>query len=75
MDLLDELKKIGGCTDYARSKNYYYEYHSCPDTGNNEKVMLDFTLKSDLTDDILRFGICPKCGLCIYHRDFNTKDF
>lgn len=74
-NLLRELKIIGKAKEFAETKNYYYDYHICPNTGENEKVMLDFTLKNDLTDEILRFGMCQKCGLCCYHKDYQGKDF
>lgn len=75
MDLLSELQKIKDCSDFVQTNNYYYDYHQCSATNSKQKVMLDFTLKNDLTDDILRFGICDKCRLCIYHKDYQGKDF
>lgn len=74
-ELLDELKSVASAKDFAESKNYYYDYHNCPSTGQNEKIMLDFTLKNDTTDKILRFGICKKCSLCFYHKDYEDKSF
>lgn len=75
MELLNELKNISNSTDFIETKNFYYEYHTCSKSGEKEKIMLDFTLKNDTSDKILRFGMCSKCGLCCYHNDFNAKDF
>ena len=74
-ELLDELKSTASAKDFVESKNYYYDYHNCSSTGQNEKIMLDFTLKNDTTDKILRFGICKKCRLCCYHKDYEDKNF
>lgn len=73
MDLLSKLKEVSKSTDFVETSNYYYQTHSC---NNNEvKVMLDFTLSNDRDDSILRFGICPHCGKCFYHKDFESKGF
>lgn len=73
MDLLSKLKEVSQTSDFAETKNYYFQTHLC----NNEevKVMLDYTLSNDKDDSILRFGICPRCGKCFYHKDFQSKGF
>lgn len=73
MELLSILKKVSGSTEFVESGNYYYEHHQCKD--GDVKVMLDFTLSNDMDDSILRFGICPHCGKCFYHKDFESKGF
>ncbi|MGN1319106.1 MAG: hypothetical protein ACI4VF_08815 [Lachnospirales bacterium] len=75
MELLDELRKIADCENFVESKNYYYDYHLCKLTGYKEKINLNFTLSNDMTDEILRFGSCKNCGLCIYHKDFQNNSF
>ena len=75
MELLDELKAISKAEDFLETKNYYYEYHLCKATGKKEKVQLDFILSNELTDKILKFGFCKECNLCIYHYDYNSKNF
>lgn len=75
MDLLEELKSIGGRACFEESPNYYFQRHICEKSGKEEKVMLDFTLGNDTTDKILRFGVCERCGKVFYHRDFSSKTF
>lgn len=75
MELLEKLKSIGSSSDFIESKNYYYDYHICASTNQKEKIQLDYTLANDLTDEIIRFGSCDKCGTCIYHKDYNGKSF
>lgn len=73
MDLLSKLKEISKVSDFEETKNYYFQTHLC---NNKEvKVMLDYTLSNDTDDNILRFGICPHCGKCFYHKDFQSKGF
>ena len=73
MELLEELKAVGKGTEFAESKNYYYENHLCEEKGGNEKVNLDFCLSSEMTDRILKFGKCPHCGIYFYHYDYDSK--
>lgn len=73
MDLLSILKETSNASDFVETSNYYFQNHSC---NNKEvKVMLDFTLSNDKDDSILRFGSCPQCGRCFYHKDFESKGF
>lgn len=73
MDLLSVLKEASASKEFIESKNYYFQTHMC---GSEEvKVMLDYTLSSDISDKILRFGVCPCCGKCFYHRDYESKGF
>lgn len=73
MDLLSKLKEVSQSSDFVETNNYYFQTHLC----NNEevKVMLDYTLSNDKDDSILRLGICPHCGKCFYHKDFESKGF
>lgn len=73
MDLLSKLKEVSASSEFTETKNYYFETHLC--NGNNVKVMLDYTLSNDRDDSILRFGICPECGRCFYHKDYESKGF
>ena len=75
MDLLSVLKEVSASKDFVESKNYYFQKHLCNSENTEVKVMLDYTLSSDLSDKILRFGICPHCGKCFYHRDYESKGF
>lgn len=75
MNLLKELKNINTVSDFTESSNFYYDYHNCSASGNKEKIMMDFTISNELTDEILKFGICDKCRLCIYHKDFKGSSF
>jgi hypothetical protein len=73
-DLLSYLKSTANIKSFAETKNYYFDYHNCAESGNNNvKIRLDYELSSDLDDAILRIGVCEKCGLCLYHKDFRSK--
>lgn len=73
MDLLSKIKEAAQASDFVETKNYYFQTHLC---NNDEvKVMLDYTLSNDKDDSILRLGICPHCGKCFYHKDFQSKGF
>lgn len=74
MELIEVLKDIGAKNEFVKSGNYYYERHICSD-GEEKKVMMDYTLSSDTTDKILRFGVCEDCGRVFYHNDFSSKSF
>ncbi len=54
--------------EFKSSSNYYFENHICKD-GNNKKIRMDNELSNDITDEILRFGVCRGCGVCFYHKD------
>ncbi len=75
MDLLSKLKEASASKDFVESRNYYFHTHLCDKAEEDVKVMLDYTLSTDLSDDILRFGVCPHCGKCFYHKDFESKSF
>lgn len=75
MDMLDKLKACNDIKKFINTSNYYFENHNCTKTGNNIKVQLNFTLSNDIDDNILRFGICPECGICFYHKDFQSKSW
>ena len=75
MDLLSVLKEASASKEFVESKNYYFQTHLCSSENAEVKVMLDYTLSSDLSDKILRFGVCPHCGKCFYHRDYESKGF
>ena len=73
MDLLEYIKRLSARRDFAESKNYYFETHSCPVVNEDIKIRMDYTFSTDIDDSILRLGICPHCGICYYHRDFASK--
>lgn len=74
MDYLALLKGFGADVEnYKETKNYYYENHICQATGDNKKVNLDYILSNELTDKVLRFGVCNSCKTCFYHYDFISK--
>ncbi len=76
MDLLQEIKDVfKNVEKFQESKNYYFEKHICEETGENKKVLLDFTLANETTDKILRFGYCEGCKTLFYHKDFSSKRF
>lgn len=75
MDLLSILKEASDSKEFKESKNYYFEKHNCHKKGEEVKVMLDYTLSTDLSDEILRFGKCAHCGVCFYHKDYESKSF
>lgn len=75
MDLLEKLRAFAQSKEFIESRNYYYDYHICSKTNEKEKISLDFTLSNDITDEIIRFGKCEKCGICIYHKDFQNNSF
>ena len=65
-NITEQFKKI---KTFVASKNYYFDDHICLD-GKIEKLYMDNTLSNDNSDSIVRYGICPKCGTCLYHNDF-----
>lgn len=76
MELINILKNIikqASC--FEKAKNFYFETHNCPKSGNNEKVNLNFKLSLDNTDKIMKFGICDKCKKVFYYYDFESNDF
>ncbi len=75
MDLIESLKELGGGKDYVETNNYYFQNHLCEADGKNKKIMLDYTLSSDVSDNIIRLGICRECGRIYYHRDFKDGSF
>ncbi|MDO5388688.1 MAG: hypothetical protein Q4F63_05580 [Clostridia bacterium] len=75
MDLLAKLKEAAASNEFVESKNYYFQRHICDSSGEEVKVMLDYTLSSQTSDEILRFGLCPCCGKCFYHKDYESKEF
>lgn len=73
-DLLEYIKTLKGITSFEETKNYYFDNHKCAKAGNESvRLRLDYTLSNDMDDAILRVGVCPECGLCLYHRDFQSK--
>lgn len=73
-DMLGYLKSLAGIKDFEQTKNYYFDNHKCSAAGNNTvRIRLDYTLSNDVDDAILRFGVCGDCGLCLYHKDFQSK--
>lgn len=75
MDMLQKLKECMNIKEFVNTSNYYYERHSCTVSHTQVKVQLDYTLSSDTDNDILRFGICPHCGICFYHKDVHNKNW
>ena len=73
MDLTDILRSAGRAESFAETSNYYYENHICKKSGHNIKVRLDYTLLYDVTEEIIRFGVCEDCNTCFYHRDFRSS--
>lgn len=74
MDILKAVQDIfKNSTDYIEVKNFYYENHKCEKNGNNKKVMLDFILSNETSDDIIRLGKCSECGKVFYHKDFKSN--
>ena len=74
MDLLKEITDIfGDVQNFTETKNYYFEKHNCEKTGEDKKILLDFTVGNETTDRIVRFGYCAKCKTLFYHRDFVSK--
>lgn len=73
MDLLTNLKQLKNTEHFINTSNFYFENHTCEKSGNTIKIRLDYVLSNEITDDILRFGICPDCGICFYHKDFQSK--
>ncbi|MBR1736772.1 MAG: hypothetical protein IJ736_07120 [Firmicutes bacterium] len=73
MDLLDIVKnnlKIEA--NIEESKNYYFENHNCPKTGDNIRINLDYKISCETSDEIIKIGKCPNCSAIIYHRDFES---
>lgn len=74
MDLLKEITDIfGDVQNFTETKNYYFEKHNCEKTGEDKKILLDFTVGNETTDRIVRFGYCTKCKTLFYHKDFVSK--
>ena len=73
MDLLNVLREAGKSKNYKKTSNFYYEDHICEKSGNTIRIRLDYMLSNELTDDVLRFGVCRECDTCFYHNDFQSK--
>lgn len=73
MDLLEILRNTGKeCKDFKESKNYFYEYHICPQNGNNTKVEFIYILADEQKEERLRFGVCKACNTCYYHKYYKA---
>ena len=75
MDLLAQLSLFAQIKKFEETNNYYYTYHNCPQNGENTKIQLDYTLSTDLSDDIIKLGTCPHCHTGFYHRDHDSRTF
>jgi hypothetical protein len=72
MELLNRLKTFASAEKFVQTANYYFENHICEKSGKAIKVRLDYTLSNDITDDIIRLGMCEECKTCFYHKDFQS---
>ncbi len=76
MEQLSQIKQILlQAESFENSKNYYFENHFCQRQGENVKVKLQYTLKTDNSDKIVKFGHCEHCNTVFYHEDFDSKSF
>jgi len=72
-EFIQDLKLILENTEkHVRSKNFYYDTHNCKDI-ENKKVTMDYIIKKDGGDKIVRAGFCPECKTLIYHESYDTK--
>lgn len=69
MEILQKLREIFmEASQYVESKNYYFETHNCTQDENRKvKVRMDYEIKDDRTEDIIRIGICPVCKTAFYY--------
>ena len=70
-DLSHIIEKLKSAPEFAESKNYYFQDHDC--SGEVVRVRMDYKLKNEETGEYVRFGFCPKCGLCYCY--YNHEDF
>ncbi len=75
MDMFKVMREACSAEKIKKTSNYYYENHICEKSGNNIKIHLDYTLSTDKSDEIMRFGVCGDCGTCFYHNDFHSSGF
>ncbi|MBR6399985.1 MAG: hypothetical protein IKS17_02015 [Firmicutes bacterium] len=73
MDMMEVLRGIGCAKNFKSTSNFYYDDHICGKSGDNIRIRLDYVLSNEVTDDVLRLGVCPDCGLCLYHRDHQSS--
>ena len=74
MELLILLKEIMEKTkSFEKTKNFYFENHTCEKDGNNKRINLEFKLANDNTDKIMKFGFCQDCGKGFYCYDYESK--
>ncbi len=74
MDLLKEVTEVfRDVENFQETKNYYFERHNCSKTGEDKKVLLDFSIGNETTDKIVRFGYCEDCKTLFFHKDFVSK--
>ena len=80
MDLLKEITDIfGDVQNFTETKNYYFEKHNCEKTGEDKKILLDFTVGNETTDmsvlvtvqSVKLFFITK----ILFQRDYNYYEF
>ncbi len=76
MELLNNVSEIlKSAESYKKTTNFYFESHECPQTSMKQKVMLDYMIKTETSDKIIKFGQCKDCKVVFYHEDFGARSF
>ena len=73
--LLKIQDMLNSAKERVETKNFYFETHKCPVSGEYENVRLDYVLKIDQDKKIVKFGSCQHCKTLFYHEDYELKSF
>jgi len=73
MDILKLRDMLHEAETFCLSQNFYFQMHQCPARGENVKVMMDYKLKTEQNDQIVKFGFCPDCKTLFYRNDHESS--
>lgn len=80
MDILADIKTIFSQGEkFTKSKNYYFQTHTCGVIQDTVKVELNYIIhkeeNNDQTINFVKLGICPHCNEVFYYKDYTNKSF
>lgn len=78
MDILLDVKNIlSQSQKFTKSKNYYFETHTCSETKSSIKVQMDYIIHKENKNDsyiyFVKFGVCPHCKEVFYFNDYTSE--
>ncbi len=72
MDLLRDVKNMFNNSDgFVKCKNFYFEKHLCSATNEEKKIMLDYSIMKNNSEQKIIFGHCPHCNKVFYNIDYD----